>query len=651
MQCDNLSEYLESYGTTLIDSVKDSSDPLWSETGDIPELNLLREPMPAQWQRIMAIKAAWDAGRSGDVLSADMGVGKTIMASVAVHAHANGKPYRAVVVCPPHLPKKWQRELLATIPGANVVVLEKYSDVLGLSKVKPTSPEWFIMSGNKAKLSTPWVPSFVKKKTGLLHCPECDMVLKRKVVIDGGDVMMPCTPRDLSKNQKTCECGSALYQWTHKFDRWPIASIIQKQERRAFTYLVLDEIHETKGERTAIGMSVGKLASTIPYVIGLTGTLLNGYADSIMPMSFRLYPRKMKELGLKFGDTMGFVKRYGRIETIETFKDQESYANRMSRGGGKSTTVKIKPGIVPSLYGDCMLENSVFCALEDLNYDLPKLTEFMDEVPMDDELGQCYSRIESEIRGSIGYLLRQGSKGAMSTMLNTLLGWPDHPYNFGAVGYHGEDGRWVNVCEPPNLDPDTVRNKEQKLVDVIVDAANRGRQSWIYCEMTQKHDVQERIKRLLSREGLDVRILRSKQVPTGAREDWIFKNGKANVIISNPSLVRTGFDLFDRGGNHNFSTLMFYQTGYRLDTLRQASARSYRIGQTLDCEVRYLYYGKTMQTSAMKLMSEKTIAAKALDGKFSSSALTALSNGGGETAAMMLAKMLVARSDSLATAV
>jgi hypothetical protein len=108
--------------------------------------------------------------------------------------------------------------------------------------------------------------------------------------------------------------------------------------------------------------------------------------------------------------------------------------------------------------------------------------------------------------------------------------------------------------------------------------------------------------------------------------------------------VETGLDLFDKGGSHNFCTLIFYQTGYNLFTLRQASRRSWRIGQEKDCKVVYLYYAGTMQERAMGLMGRKLAAAEAIDGKFSSEGLAAA--GEDESSlAMMLAKNLMDKLD------
>jgi hypothetical protein len=44
--------------------------------------------------------------------------------SIAVaHTHADGAPYSAIAMCPPHLVLKWAREVLITVPHARTLVI------------------------------------------------------------------------------------------------------------------------------------------------------------------------------------------------------------------------------------------------------------------------------------------------------------------------------------------------------------------------------------------------------------------------------------------------------------------------------------------------------------------------------------------------
>ena len=75
-------------------------------------------------------------------------------------------------------------------------------------------------------------------------------------------------------------------------------------------------------------------------------------------------------------------------------------------------------------------------------------------------------------------------------------------------------------------------------------------------------------------------------------------------------------------------------------TLRQASRRSWRIGQRHPCRVFYLYYRESMQARAMALMAQKLEASLALEGQFSAEGLAAMSADTGSLT-MELAKSLV----------
>jgi hypothetical protein len=90
------------------------------------------------------------------------------------------------------------------------------------------------------------------------------------------------------------------------------------------------------------------------------------------------------------------------------------------------------------------------------------------------------------------------------------------------------------------------------------------------------------------------------------------------VVICHPKLVETGLDLLA------FPTLYFYETGYSLHTLRQASRRSWRIGQRLAVRVKFVTYAGTMQETCLRLMGKKMLVALMMEGKFSGEGLQSL---------------------------
>lgn len=172
-----LENYLIEYGPLLGKQAERSLDPLHLPgQHSLPEMDLLRSPFEAQKHVIEAARKALQRQKS-ILLVGEMGSGKSIMGLSAIHAHANGHPYRALVFCPGQLVMKWERELRETIPGVQVFHLESWKNLLPLYKIgKPDGVEWFIIARDRAKLGAKWRPAYqVRKKMvdGFLRCPQC----------------------------------------------------------------------------------------------------------------------------------------------------------------------------------------------------------------------------------------------------------------------------------------------------------------------------------------------------------------------------------------------------------------------------------------------------------------------------------------------
>jgi hypothetical protein len=127
------------------------------------------------------------------------------------------------------------------------------------------------------------------------------------------------------------------------------------------------------------------------------------------------------------------------------------------------------------------------------------------------------------------------------------------------------------------------------------------------------------LEQVLRREGFRVAVLRA-SVPALKREQWYEQQIRSGVevVLGHPKLVETGLDLLW------FPTIYFYQTGYSLHTLRQASRRSWRIGQRLDVRVKFLIYDETTQRTCLRLMGRKMLVALMMEGKFSGEGIHSL---------------------------
>ena len=207
---------------------------------------------------------------------------------------------------------------------------------------------------------------------------------------------------------------------------------------------------------------------------------------------------------------------------------------------------------------------------------------------------------------------------------STLLLYPDHPFGIEEIWgkqYDPKQGCMVPffVTKPPSLPETEVYAKEQRLIEDIREELKQGRRCQVYATFTGKHDVTGRLAHVLGNAGFRVAVLRS-TVPTDKREAWYEKQLKegVEVVICHPRLVETGLDLLA------FPTLYFYETGYSLHTLRQASRRSWRIGQHLPVRVKFLAYSGTMQETCIRHMGKKMLVALMMEGKFSGEGLQSL---------------------------
>jgi len=84
------------------------------------------------------------------------------------------------------------------------------------------------------------------------------------------------------------------------------------------------------------------------------------------------------------------------------------------------------------------------------------------------------------------------------------------------------------------------------------------------------------------------------------------------------SHIPRNIDLLD------FPTIIFYESGYSLHTLRQASRRAWRIGQRRPVRVKFLCSEGTMQTSCLRLMGKKLLVALTMEGKFAGEGLQSI---------------------------
>lgn len=627
-----LTSYVRQYRKELADIITRHYTPLFNPQTDKVHPAILeskKELLVAQQHAVQGVLEVWKRSNWAMIVG-EMGTGKGVMAPVAAYAaskaisaDANGKPYRALVVCPGHLVHKWEREVQATVPNARVTILRDFKELVKIDPTKrPEVPEYFILSRSRAKLGyMERRGTMFFERRGAHRCPDCGVYLPDRWNMESKS----------QRNTKCPNCGTKLWQADNtRVRRYPMADWIAKRMKGWLDYVIIDEIHEDKAGTSEQGMAMGKLAGAAKKVLGLTGTLLGGYAEDLFYILFRLAPHKMRALGFGHGSVSAFVERYGVVERVSR--------RPQVRGGRARMQARRLPGVSPMIFPDFLMDNTVFLSLSDLGYDLPPYEEIVSLIEMDEEQRSAYREVERALRSALAGNLRNGvrSRASLGTYISAVLAYPDHPYIERPITELDEKtGEERIVYVPPVLSADVVRPKEAELVWHVQEELAQGRKVWVYVHYTGGYKALDRIEQLLKNAGIKVAVLQSSHPKQEEREAWIQKQvaDGVQVIISHPKLVATGLDLYE------FPTIIFYQTGTSVYQLRQASRRSWRIGQTRPVKVIFMAYKNTLQEDLLRLMGSKLEAATAIEGKFSEDGLRALADS--EDMTSMLARALV----------
>ena len=162
----------------------------------------------------------------------------------------------------------------------------------------------------------------------------------------------------------------------------------------------------------------------------------------------------------------------------------------------------------------------------------------------------------------------------------------------------------------------------------------------VYATHTGTRDITERMDDILTRHGFRVAVMKADAVAPDRREAWVSDKVKEgiDVLICHPRLVQTGLDLID------FQTLAWYETDYSVYVMRQASRRSWRIGQTRPVKVVFMSYRNTLQADALKLVAKKLQSSLAVEGELPEDGLAAYGDDGDDLM-MALARKLVLDHD------
>ena len=613
-----LTDFLDEWGDVLKAQVLKEMKPVYSQASEDEwdmqtreKLKTLRRtPFPGQITKgILPIaRSFYVEDKKAGFLNGVMGSGKTFMGLAVAHLLPKTNK-RILIQCPGHLVKKWIREAENTISGCTCVNLNgKEMGVLLESKIAPAKP----------KGTEIWV---IGKERSKLHFQR----IPRRITING-DRCCPVCGQHLLEDFEGCpNCKARLWVADNKkVRRYAKAEFIKRYfPKDFFDLLLLDEVHELKGGGTAQGQAMSCLISRSKKVLSMTGTVMGGYSKDLFYLLWRMFPRWMHESGFEYGRTVQFAERFGVIEKTYDSKDLQSSLNAASIGRRIAGRCRVteKPGVSPLLLPELLLERSAFVRLEDISDNLPSYEEIVVSVDMALEQKEAYRVLETTLMDETRTALARGDMRLLGKMLQSLLGYVDgcRIEEKIVLEDHGTQ-RLVGSAPALNID---LLPKEERLLEILATEKHQGRKVAIFLEHTGTRDLIPILQKKIIQRGFSPLILRSDTVQTENREEWLKKQldtGEYNCLLCNPNLVKTGLDLLE------FPTIVFFQCGYSVFTLRQASRRSWRIGQDQPVKVFFMSYSQSMQDKALSLLAQKMETSLAVEGVLSEQGLAAMSS-------------------------
>ena len=393
--------------------------------------------------------------------------------------------------------------------------------------------------------------------------------------------------------------------------RYPLGDYLHQRYRGVFHLVIADEVHEG-ADGTALDFARQRLAAACGRMMGLTGTLSNGYSASLFRLLYVLNPALRKKFG--YHEVSKWVDLYGRRQTVQkTYKSEEH-----EEGYGSSSDRRIGKPIIKELAGFAphglahVLSCSTFLELSDVVPNLPPYREEIREVDLG-EIERPYEIFERQTTSVIAGMLAKGDKSALSSWWNGLMTYPNMPY----LGWTFTVKRTGETVKAPALPEDALYPKERALVEYVQQEYDAGRRVLIYTENTGINDIMPRLKQVVETKvqgrhnvPLRVVILRSTTVDPIDREAWLDKQVESgcDVLICNPKLVKIGLDLI------GFPTIIYMSLPKSTSDLRQSSRRSLRPGQTKPVNVIFFVY-PTMEWRLLRLMAKKMQASLMVEGK------------------------------------
>lgn len=426
-------------------------------------------------------------------------------------------------------------------------------------------------------------------------------------------------------------CNEFLFQAIPDPRRVPLAQHILRHHSATFDFLIVDEAHEYGTEGSAQERAAHRLTELGLPTIEMTGSVMNGYAESLFMNMWSLSPAFREEF--KRSDKQRFNDRYGYRKRIVTEKDDRpsnvvAFGSQSDRVETSERIVGNAPGVLPLFLLRHLLPISVTLHKSDLALDLPPCIQSKHLVAPTPEQLDRYQKLRDELVKQIRE--DQFEKDLAGKLFGQLAELPSYLDRCTADTGNTEGGEY-QIRYPESLGhklvamqvpfaASEVMPKEQWMLDEIEAELAEGRNVMVFSWHVA---LLPRLARLISeRIGEKVPILYANKVPTAKRQDWITKQvvqKGARVMVTNPVAIQTGLNNLV----HFATELWMENPACNPIIYRQATGRVDRIGQLLETRIKFAVYAGTLQEALYDLLLQKVAVSISTDGLDPESALLA----------------------------
>lgn len=449
---------------------------------------------------------------------------------------------------------------------------------------------------------------------------------------------------DLATWGESEKCGERLYQAIPEPRKVALAPYIAKRFPKLFDCIIFDEFHALSNNiDSAQSSAMMRLAQLGAPVLALTGTFMNGYAESMFAGMWALDPDFRREFGRNQGGK--FVQRYGYIKIKVEMKDKDgksvSFGANSDRVERTEREAGNAPGVLPLFVLQYLLKKAVVVHKEDLAIDLPPCTHIVEHVDSGLALKGQYDslalRLKTQIKRDAFGPLAGKLFGQVSELPSYLDRATDDAGNcsdgWWRIQYPDDAGGGL-VAEQAPFDRDTILPKEQWMLDKIRDELAEDRNVLVFGYHAA---ILPRLRRLIQEQlnepcalllasddeaSKEEKKARRKRLPGEGpvakkapkdRSDWVrdevAKQG-IRVMVVNSTAVQVGLNSLTW-----FNSIIWMENpACNPIAFRQTNGRIDRPSQKKPTRIFFPVYLDTAQESAHSLLMLKVGVSEGTDG-------------------------------------